>query len=59
MLPALGLALTGYDRGGGKFTMLVFDLKMKGLKARKRVETFPYDPDFAVTAPIRRRNWAA
>lgn len=50
MLPSLGLGLTGYDRGGGKFTLLVFDMKKKGLKTLKRVETFPYDPAFAVSA---------
>ena len=50
MLPSVGLGLTGYDRGGGKFTLLVFDMKKKGLKALKRVDVFPYDPAFAVTA---------
>lgn len=52
LLPSLGLGLTGHDRGAGRFTLLVFDMRSKGLKERKRVDVFPYDPAFAVVARV-------
>lgn len=48
----LGLGFTGWERGPGRFTVLVHDLRRPRPKGRKLVSTFPYDPAFAPRAKI-------